>query len=225
MMHIVIVEDDPLSGSLLREYVEGDEVRVNALYTSGEEALDSLGKHPLPDVILMDVGLPGMSGIETTGIIKRKYPSIEIIIQTIFEDADVITNAIKAGATGYLLKASSKEDILKAVWEVKSGGSYLSGKIARKVLQQFNRYEAASAQEGRGIESAHRYQLTDREVSILGELIKGTSYKMIADALGISVHTVNNHIRKIYEKMHVNSRGEAVALATGWDEGSSSVLL
>ncbi|MEK6725827.1 MAG: response regulator transcription factor [Deltaproteobacteria bacterium] len=223
MMHVVIVEDDPLGGSLLREYVDGGEVRVNALYTSGEEAVEALGKLPLPDVILMDVGLPGMSGIETTEIIKKKYPSIEIIIQTIFEDAEVITDAIKAGATGYLLKASPKEEILKAIWEVKSGGSYLSGKIARKVLQQFNRSETTSSQEGLREESAHRFQLTPREELILGELIRGASYKMIADALCISVHTVNNHVRKIYEKMHVNSRGEAVALATGWDEGSSSI--
>lgn len=207
MLYVAIVEDNPITAGILREYVEGEELRVTAVYSSGEDALKMIPAHPLPDVILMDIGLPGISGIEVTRRLKGLYPGLEIVIQTVFEDSKNIMEAIRAGASGYILKASSREDIINALWEVKKGGSFLTGKIARKVLQEF--HEPEKLREG----AVKCFELTEREEEILKELIKGSSYKDISDSLSLSIHTVNNHIRKIYEKMRVSSRGEAVARA------------
>jgi len=139
------------------------------------------------------------------------YPDLEIMIQTVFEDTSTIVSAIKAGASGYILKASTRDDITRAIMEVKKGGSFLSGKIARKIFQEFQSSDTTDAA------SIETFLLTAREEEILRELIRGATYKEIASRLDISIHTVNNHIRKIYEKLRVNSRGEAVARAIGSD--------
>ncbi len=133
------------------------------------------------------------------------------MIQTVFEDTATIVSAIKAGASGYILKASTRDDITRAIMEIKKGGSFLSGKIARKIFREFQSSDSPSA-AGASIES---FRLTAREEEILRELISGSTYKEIASRLDISIHTVNNHIRKIYEKLRVSSRGEAVARAIG----------
>lgn len=209
MIQIAIVEDNPLAGKILNDYLEGEDLHVTAVYTSGEEAIETIPTLPLPEIVLMDIGLPGITGIETTRRLKEACPQIEIVMQTVFEDSKNIVDAIKAGASGYILKASSKEDIINALWEVKKGGSFLTGKIARKVLQEFQ----VDVSGGTGLKPAPTsFGLTEREEDILRELVKGASYKEMADRLCISIHTVNNHIRKIYEKMQVNSRGEAVAM-------------
>ena len=210
MMRVAIVEDDPKAAGLLTEYIRNEDIEILALYGSGEEALEALESIPKaepPDVILMDVGLPGMNGIETTRLIKERWPKIEIIVQTVFEDAQVILDAIKAGASGYILKASPREDYLKSLRDVMAGGSFLSGKVAKKVLLEFSKQTEAPRPEA----SLESYALTSREEEIMRLLVKGDSYKQIAAALGVSVFTVNNHTRKIYEKLRVNSRGEAVA--------------
>ncbi len=208
MLYITIVEDNRRARNLLKEYLEGKDVKVTAVYASGEEALKTIPTLPLPDVILMDIGLPDISGIEVTRRLKERYPNLEIVMQTVFEKTETIVEAIKAGASGYILKASPREEIIKALWDIKKGGSFLTSTIARKVLQEFQKsgYKDESAIEGFG--------LTEREDEILKALVKGTSYKEIAYNLDISIHTVNNHIRKIYEKLRVNSRGEAVARVT-----------
>ena len=209
MLYVAIVEDNKKAGRILREYLDGEEIKVAAVYTSGEEALEAIPTLPLPDVILMDIGLGGVSGIEVTRQLKDRYPQIEIVIQTVFEDSATIIEAIKAGASGYLLKASSREDIIKALWEVKKGSSFLTGTVARKVLKEFQRpQEQPDATVRTG-----DFSLTEREEEILKALVKGLANKEIADRLCISIHTVNNHIRRIYEKMRVHSRGEAVAKA------------
>lgn len=215
MLHIVIVEDNATAGRLLKDYLESEELKVTAIYNSGEEALATIPTLPLPDVILMDIGLPNISGIEVTRQLKESYPQIEIVMQTVFEDCGNIMEAIKAGASGYILKASSREEIINALMEARKGGSFLTGKVARKVLQEFQGYgvKIPSALAGSGSANMTRFGLSDREEEILNGLIRGDLYKKIADDLFISVHTVNNHIRKIYEKMQVNSRGEAVAKA------------
>lgn len=211
MIYVAIIEDNPTAAVLLKEYIESPDIRVTAVYPSGEEALALIPGIPLPDILLVDIGLPGISGIEVTRRLKEQFPDLEILIQTVFEDTASIVAAIKAGASGYILKASSRDEIIRAVMEVRKGESFLSGKIARKILQEFKNRETGAAGE-----TAHTdYALTAREEEILRELIRGTSYKQIADHLDISIHTVNNHIRKIYEKMRVNSRGEAVAKAMG----------
>ncbi|MCE5251787.1 response regulator transcription factor [bacterium] len=209
MLYVVIIEDNKVAADLLREYIESEDVKVSALYTSGEDALKSIPSAPLPDVLLVDIGLPGISGIEVTRTLKKEFPGLEIIIQTVFEDTATIIDSIKAGASGYILKASSREEIIRALNEVKKGGSFLSGKVARKILHEFKDSEKSAA-TGNGLEC---YSLTTREEEILDNLVHGASYKEISSKLDISVHTVNNHIRKIYEKMRVHSRGEAVARA------------
>lgn len=200
---IEIVEDNPTASDLLREYLKSESTEVAAVYASGEEALDHIGRTSrLPDIVLMDINLPGISGIETTRRLKAKYPGLEIIMLTIYEASPTIVEAIKAGASGYLLKGAAKEDLLTASREVLNGGSFLTGKVARRVLQEFRAVRLPEA-EGFG--------LTEREEEILQELVKGDAYKAIAYKFNLSVHTVNNHIRRIYEKMQVHSRGEATA--------------
>ncbi len=215
MLHIAIVEDNATAGRLLKDYLESEDLKVTAIYKSGEEALAAIPTLPLPDVILMDIGLPNISGIEVTRRLKESYPQIEIVMQTVFEDCTNIMEAIKAGASGYILKASSREEIVNALLEARKGGSFLTGKVARKVLQEFQDHGARALPASAGNKPAciGRFGLSDREEEILNKLICGDPYKKIADDLFISVHTVNNHIRKIYEKMQVNSRGEAVAKA------------
>jgi len=209
MMTIAIVEDNPLAASILREYVEADGITVTNLYASGEELLSMIGTLPLPDIVLMDIGLPGMSGIEATRKLKEQYPGLMIVIQSVFEDKESILDAIKAGASGYLLKASSRAEIRTALEEIRSGGCPLSGKIARVILEEYRRNDGPSS------DPRARFGLTEREAEILRLLIEGESCKCIAFDLGISVHTVYNHLRSIYEKMSVNSRSEAVARAIG----------
>lgn len=207
MFHIAVVEDEPVIGKFLKKLLEGKGATVT-LYPSGEDILEKI-QLPLPDVVLMDINLSGISGIETTLLLKQRYPDLEIVVQTILEDTTTILEAIKAGASGYLLKASPAEEIISALEEVKRGGSFLTGKIARKMLGEFQKTETHQLQK----EPLPIFMLTTREEEILKELIQGASYKDIAARLAISHHTVNNHIRKIYEKLRVNSRAEAVAKA------------
>ncbi len=213
MYDIVIVEDNNLVATLLRDYLIDSQMRVLSIFNTAEDALEKIPQLKVPpQIILMDICLPGMSGIDLTKLIKEKYPSIEVIIQSVMEDDDSIMEAIKVGATGYVLKASRKEDLIEAIEEVMRGGAFLTGKIARKVLSYFKSLEMRKESH-----RAEKFNLTDRELAVLDELVKGGSYKGIADTLSVSVHTVNNHIRHIYKKMHVNSKGEAVAIATGND--------
>lgn len=209
MLYVAIIEDNPQSGELLKEYIEGEDIKVSAVYASGEDAVSTMPTRPLPDVVLVDIGLPGMSGIEVIRWIKERYPEVELIAQTVFEDTKTIVDTIKAGASGYILKASPKEEYSRALREVKRGGSFLTGKVARKILHEFQR----TGDEFKS--SIEEFHLTGREEEILRELVKGLSYKEISDKLNISFHTVNNHIRNIYQKLQVNSRGEAAARVTG----------
>jgi DNA-binding NarL/FixJ family response regulator len=208
MLRIAIVEDDPVAASLLEDYVPCEDIAVDAVYGSGESALEHMRSLSLPDVLLLDVNLPGISGIETAAKVKEAWPSVEIVMQTVFEDSDTILAAIRAGASGYLLKASSSEEFRRAIREAKAGGSPLSGRIAKRVLECFRSRQAPPPAATR----AH-FDLTAREEEILDKLIAGASYKEIASALGISIHMVNSHLRKVYEKLRVNSRSEAVAVA------------
>ncbi|HEB63342.1 MAG TPA: response regulator transcription factor [Gammaproteobacteria bacterium] len=211
MIFITLIEDNPVSADLLKEYLSGEELKITSHYETAEEALAQIPLLPLSDLVLMDIGLPGLSGIEATRQLKQRFPDLEIVMMTTFEDSHSVVAAIKAGASGYLLKASSQQQIRDALLEVKRGGSYLSGRIARKVLDEFRHgFTLSESQKVTGIDV-----LTVREQEILNKLVAGATYKAIATELSISVHTVNNHIRHIYEKMHVGSRAEAVAKAMG----------
>jgi len=216
MIFIALIEDDPTAASLLKEYLACEELKIVSHYSNAEDALSQIPSLPLPDLILMDIGLPGISGIEATHQLKQQFPQVEIVMMTTFEDSQNIIKAIKAGASGYLLKASSRQEIRDALCEVHRGGSYLSGRIARKVLDEFRSgLSVVNSAEIVTAEIAAEDNLTPREKEILSKLVSGDTYQHIADNLHISVHTVNNHIRKIYEKMQVNSRAEAVAQAMG----------
>jgi DNA-binding NarL/FixJ family response regulator len=176
--------------------------RCVGVYGSGEEALAKLPKEQ-PDVVLMDINLGGMSGIECVRQLKPQIPATQIVMLTVFEDTEKIFSALAAGASGYLLKRLAPAKLLEAIREVHEGGSPMSAPIARKVVQSLQ-----PASPARGDETS---TLSPRESEVLDGLAEGQAYKQIADKLGVSIHTVRNYIRRIYEKLHVCSRTEAVA--------------
>lgn len=156
-----------------------------------------------PDVVLMDINIPGKNGIEAVKEIKDKFPDVQVCMQTVFEDQDKIFASLRAGASGYILKNTSSEKILQAIRDVAEGGSFFTPSVAKKVLQSFQQQP----------EKAEYIQLTDKEKEVLKYLVEGLSYKMIAEKVFLSFHTVHTHLRHIYEKLHVNSKSEAVAKA------------
>ena len=155
-----------------------------------------------PDVILMDIEMPVVDGINGVSIIKKKFPGIRIIMQTVFEDDAKIFASLQAGAEGYILKNASAEKITQCIEEVYQGGAYMTPSVALRVMQFFNTPKDQS-----------NFNLTVKETQVLKFLSDGLSYKMVADKMGISYFTVNSHVKKIYEKLHVHSLGEAVSLA------------
>jgi DNA-binding NarL/FixJ family response regulator len=158
-----------------------------------------------PDVVLMDIDMPGTNGIEGLKRIRKQAPQVFIIMQTVFEDEEKIFTAIHAGAHGYFLKNTKPDKLIEGIHDVLEGGAPMTPSVARKVLNMF-------AQESSN-RNKNPFDLTEREIEILSMLGKGLSYKMIADASGISFHTVNSHLKKIYEKLHVHSATEAVSKA------------
>jgi DNA-binding NarL/FixJ family response regulator len=156
-----------------------------------------------PDVVLMDIEMPNVDGISGVGLIKKSFPNIRIIMQTVFEDEHKIFASLQVGAEGYILKNASAEKITQSIEEVYQGGACMTPSVALRVMQFFNK----------PISKNEEYHLTPKEKDVLRLLSEGCSYKMVADKLGISYFTVNSHIKKIYEKLHVHSLGEAVALA------------
>lgn len=162
-----------------------------------------------PDVVLMDIELPGMSGIEAVKIIKKHFPKVNVMMQTAFENDENIFEAICAGASGYILKNTPPAKILESVVEVFQGGSPMSPSVARKVLGFLQKPVEVVKKD----EPTENYNLSAREKDVLSCLVKGMSYKMIADSCNISYETVRSHMKNIYEKLHVASMTEAVAKA------------
>jgi DNA-binding NarL/FixJ family response regulator len=156
-----------------------------------------------PDVVLMDIAMPNVDGISGVGIIKKTFPEIRIIMQTVFEDEEKIFASLQAGAEGYILKNASAEKITQCIEEVYQGGAYMTPSVAIRVMNYFNK----------PLKQQDEYKLTPKEKEVLKYLSDGLSYKMVADKLGISYFTVNAHIKKIYEKLQVHSLGEAVSIA------------
>ena len=199
---VAIIEDD----AWIREnlgarisYTEGF-VCVGTCRT-GEEAIERLPAQA-PDVVLMDINLPKMNGIECVRQLKVLIPSAQILMLTVYEDSDKIFNSLVAGASGYLLKRTPQAEILDAIAEVHRGNSPMTGHIARKVVQYFNQ---------RGSIGTDMEKLSNREREVLDHLARGVPYKEIASVLTVSIDTIRAHIKGIYGKLHVHSRGEAVA--------------
>ena len=158
-----------------------------------------------PDVVLMDIEMPGINGIEAVAMIKEEHPDMKILMQTIFDDDEKIFNSICAGAEGYILKHTSPAEIMEAIREIHEGGSPMTPSIANRVLKMVKTRPEPTRKES--------FALSEREKEILNCLVKGMSYKMIADTCFISIETVNVHIKNIYRKLHVHSKSEAVAKA------------
>lgn len=158
-----------------------------------------------PDVVLMDIDLPGINGIEATRKIKNNFPAVQVLIQSVFAEDEKVFEAICAGASGYLLKNTAPIKLLEALQEVHDGGSPMSASIARKVLSAFQKEKSKNILTD--------FNLTDREIQVLEFMVQGMSYKMIADACSITLDGVRFHARNIYEKLHVHSKSEAIIKA------------
>ncbi|MDR8390542.1 response regulator transcription factor [Aliifodinibius sp. S!AR15-10] len=198
-----IVEDNKKIRDLIQRYLDmQDELSCPVAVDTVEEMMDYLEEHKKPDVILMDIQLPGMSGIEGIGLIREKYPEIDIIMLTVYHDSHKIFNSLCAGASGYLLKHTSLPEIKESILDLLEGGAPMSPQIARKVINHFQ-----DQQPKKNADS----DLTPREHDIVNGLVDGLSYKMIADRYDISIDTVRAHIRNIYKKLHVNSKAEVIA--------------
>jgi DNA-binding NarL/FixJ family response regulator len=199
---VSIVEDDAGVRNTLAKLIDSSSgFRCLSQHPSAESALRELPKAN-PEVVLMDINLPGLSGVECVRRLKPTLPRAQIIMLTVYQNTEHIFNALAAGATGYLLKQTPPAELLAAIRDVHGGGSPMSSHIARKIVQSFQK----PAPVNRGLET-----LTPRETEVLDYLAKGFLYKEIAEALKISYDTVHAHIRKIYEKLQVRSRTEAVA--------------
>ena len=206
---VSIVEDnEQLRGTLARMLGRADGFRCLGEYGSAETALEAIPKLP-PNVVLMDINLPGMNGVECVRKLKPLAPNTQVVMLTAYEDTENIFNSLAAGASGYLLKRSKSAEILEAIRDVQNGGSPMTTHIARKVVQSFQATAAAAA----AIHVEPAEELSPREQEVLDLLSQGFMYKEIADKLGISFETVRTYIRRIYEKLHVRTRTEAVAKA------------
>jgi DNA-binding NarL/FixJ family response regulator len=200
MTKIAIVEDNKVIRESLMEFVQADPER-RCVYTcaTAEEALKNLPKHE-PDIVLMDIQLPNMSGIECLAQLKQILPSVQVIMVTVYEDTERIFKALRTGACGYLLKRCTPEELIAAIREVRQGGAPMSREIARKVIVSFQEPVKAAAE----VED-----LSPRELEILELLAGGFPNKTIADRLGLTDGTVRWHLRHVYHKLHVRSRTEA----------------
>ena len=201
-----IVDDDAgLRDSIVRYLTSKGGFACVGQYGRAQDALDHLPA-ATPSVVLMDIKMKGMDGIECVRRLKEKMPDILIIMLTVFEDEDLIFDALMAGATGYLLKRQPPEHLLEAIHELLAGGSPMSATIARKVVKLLQRSGTAGKSTG-----GARLLLSDRQREMLELLAAGEPYKAIADKMGLSIHTVRGYIRRIYEKLQVHTRTEAVA--------------
>jgi len=199
---VSIVDDDAPARDILTDWVRGaDGFKCVGVHEHAEAALAALPQEK-PSVVLMDINMPGMSGIECVRRLKPQLMDTQFVMLTVYEDPDHIFKALSSGASGYLLKRTPRAELLTAIKDVHAGGSPMSSNIARKIVQSFQRFSPSPAEPD---------NLSPREREVLELLARGYLYKEIAESLHISVPTVNTHIRRIYEKLHVRSRSQAVA--------------
>jgi DNA-binding NarL/FixJ family response regulator len=202
VISIAIIEDITDIRETLKEFLKNqDEFLCELATESVEDFLKQVDSCIAPDIVLLDIGLPGISGINGMKFIKQKFPDVDIIMLTVYDDANKIFQSLCAGATGYLLKNTPLNKIKDAIIELKNGGAPMSPQIARKILEHFN----PNKQE------KNKSPLTDKEQLIVAGLVDGLSYKAIANNLGNSIETVRHHIKNIYRKLHVNSKAEVIS--------------
>ena len=201
-MRLVIVEDDPLLLENLTLLLRGEEgITVAGAYRTAEDALKHL-KSADPEVMLTDIGLPGMSGVDLIKLAKLEMKELEIMAHTVFEDRENVFSAIKAGASGYILKGSSPRELIESIHAMYKGGAPMSPKIARKIIHEFQ--DDAAGED---------FLLTQRETEIVKRVEEGLTYKEIGERLSISTHTVHTHIKNIYEKLQAKDRSDAIIKA------------
>src|ERR1700744_4653819 len=205
---VSMVEDSRGTRESLTELLgRAQTLRCVGAHPSGEEALSRIPGEE-PDVVLMDINLPQMNGIECVARLKERLPKIQVLMLTTYEESDLIFDSLRRGASGYLLKNTTPAELVQAIEQVHSGGAPMSMQIARKVVSHFQRIKMPQSE---------MEKLTKREYEILAALAKGFLYKEIADQLGISLSTVRAHLHTVYEKLHVQSRTEAVVKFLGRD--------
>ena len=198
---VAIVDDDAgIRSSLSALIKRAPGFKLLGEYATGEIALKEIPKH-LPDVVLMDINLPGMKGYECVRQLKATLPAVQFLMLTVYEDSDSLFNSLKAGASGYLLKRTASARLLEAIHDVFAGGSPMAPQLARRVVQFFSKPAP---------EAASLARITPAEREFLDQLAKGYAYKEIADRMNISIDTVRSYVRTVYEKLHVHSRTEAV---------------
>lgn len=206
-IRVGVVEDDPGLRESLRLLIGGTRgFTCTETWGSAEEAVGRLRRQPgaAPEVILMDIHLPGLSGSEAVRIVREEFPGVAVLMLSVYEGEEEIFESLCNGASGYLLKKTPPSKLLEAIRDVREGGSPISPEIARKVIQLFRDI-------GPPVQPEH--DLTPQEVRLLKLLAEGASYQAAADGLGISINTVRNYVRSVYEKLHVNSKSAAVSKA------------
>ena len=215
-VRVAVVEDHPdLRERLVRQLAYFDAVEVVLVSDSGDDALADLAVRdrtgaPPPEVVLMDIEMPGRDGIATTAELKATWPAVEVLMLTVFEDEDKIFAAIQAGASGYLLKDAGTQAVVDAVLDVADGGAPTSPLVARKLLGYVRERQGAAS---RSATAAEELRLTPRETEVLTRLVEDRTEADIADTLGVSPHTVRSHVKNLYAKLQVHSRAQAVRVA------------
>jgi DNA-binding NarL/FixJ family response regulator len=203
-IRVALVEDKRLTREGLGALLDSDQgLRCVGLYASVEQALSGLESDPC-DVLLLDIQLPGISGVEGVAVLRERFPDTQILMLTIYEDEDKVFDSIRNGANGYLLKKTPPAQIIEAVRQARRGESPLSPEVARQIVQRFRKTGAATRKKS---------PLTTQELGLVRLLADGHSYQSAAQSLGISINTVRDHVRSVYEKLHVHTKSQAVSRA------------